>query len=220
MPPNPVDFRLANAPLTFVNDLARCAPELQNVVNVLDLRALHLERALLEDIRRKSNAQHRGSKHLDALTLARRLSRDVDALDTRETFVRLLRDVEACVKHARSLEGGETREAPARARARTRARRRRSGSRERSKSSRGRAKTSWRRSRDSWGGRISCRWRSRRARARRGYEASVTRRRARSRRRIIARCACEKFYPHRGRSGQGAGMGRIREECRHGSSGC
>ena len=117
MPPNPVDFRLANAPLTFVNDLARCAPELQNVVNVLDLRALHLERALLEDIRRKSNAQHRGSKHLDALTLARRLSRDVDALDTRETFVRLLRDVEACVKHARSLEGGETREAPARARA-------------------------------------------------------------------------------------------------------
>ena len=115
MRPLPVDVRLADAPITFVDDLARCLTELTAAVDADVHDALARERRLLEEIRRKSHAQHRGSKHRDALSAATRHSRDVDALDARGKLQRLIADVEATVRAARSLARGEACATPARA---------------------------------------------------------------------------------------------------------
>lgn len=115
MRPLPVDVRLADAPIAFIDDLARCLTELTAAVDADVHDALTRERRLLEDVRRKSHAQHRGSKHRDALSAATRHSRDVDALDARGKLDRLIADVEATVRAARSLARGEACATPSRA---------------------------------------------------------------------------------------------------------
>lgn len=115
MRPLPVDVQLADAPITFVDDLARCLTELTGALDVDVHDALARERRLLEDVRRKSHAQHRGSKHRDALSAATRHSRDVTALDARGKLERLIADVGATIRAARSLDRGEACATPARA---------------------------------------------------------------------------------------------------------
>ena len=115
-----VDVDLARAPRDVLTRLAdEMRPRIDAAARVARDASIvfERERALLDALRRKSRAQHRGSKHHGALTRACARARTHDAQEAVAKLEALARDVDACARDSRLAYGRDALAMPARERA-------------------------------------------------------------------------------------------------------